>query len=180
MSDINGDELLDYVQSRLYDDDDGDNGERLSKWYATVPPKVRAYWSAKRSARDGNPEPLRAILTDLTGDPDIASFIAQPVQPRQPPRHTRTRKDYEYLRPFKQLGREHRVEMMESVRKILIEERGYKAYGLNPKIAEITAKILLGNAKPDDPDEAIKKKDREHDLIDELLYILGRGKTSPR
>ena len=72
--------LRDYVLSRLYADD---HDNRLNyDWLANAAPEVVAAWLAKYGldvakvrARQGDPGSLRKILTELTGDPDIAEFI---------------------------------------------------------------------------------------------------------
>jgi hypothetical protein len=129
------DELLNYVAFRLYGDDDHvhdgrdlslllpDYGYRLAKWWA----------------RNGDLEPLRKLLVDRMHDPEIAEFITQPPAPPWP-KHVR--KDLAYTKPFLELARQSQYETMQQVKQILVEERGFKPYGLNAKVAEIAAKLL--------------------------------------
>jgi hypothetical protein len=152
-NDRDEDELLNYVAIRLYGDDHDDEGRDLSLLLPDY-----AYRLAKARARNGDLAPLRQLLVDRMHDSDIAEFIAQP--PAAPwPKHVR--KDLAYSKPFLKLARQSRYETMQQVKRILVEERGFKEYGLNAKIVEITAKILSADE-------------------DELRDLLDRGKLSTR
>jgi hypothetical protein len=134
------DDLLAFVYSRLYADDD----DRLEKWLATAPPKdvvawqaKHAYSFAKQQARKGDLEPLRKILVDLTGDSSLAEFIARPARPSWP-KHVR--KDYAGARPFKDFAREIQGDTVRRIRELVPEKTGgHRNSGL---VIEIAAKVL--------------------------------------
>ncbi len=164
MSDIDYDELVNYVGARLYERD-GDNDDLPME---LLLPDYR-YSLAKQRARAGDLKPLQEILTSVMRDPELADFISVP--PQQPwPKHVR--KDLALSKPYREYGRYIRSQTLQEVRKILIEEKGYRAYGINDLLATVTAKVLLGNAKePKDPTEEAK----EVALKEELLDIINRG-----
>lgn len=63
-------------------DEEADAGRRYD---LLLTPEGRArtqFAVAKTSARSGNLEALRAFLVNITGDPEIAEFIAEPRRPR--------------------------------------------------------------------------------------------------
>ena len=115
-------ELAAVVWSRLYSDDEY-NDDRLHKWLATQPPAsakdVAAlnYRTAKQRARNGDLAPLRKFLTNLTGDPDIAQYIARPHQPKH------ARKDYADSQPFTQEAMRIQGDNVRRIRQIRSEER---------------------------------------------------------
>jgi hypothetical protein len=129
------DELLNFIAFRLYGDDDyADDGRDPSLLLPDYGYSLAKWW-----ARNGDLAPLRKLLVDRMHDPDIAEFIAQPPVPPWP-KHVR--KDLAYSKPFLELARQDRYETMKRIKQILVEERGFKPYGLNPKVAEIAAKLL--------------------------------------
>ena len=135
--------LLDYVLSRLYADD---HDNRLNyDWLVNAAPEVVAAWLAKYCldvakvrARQGDPGSLRKILTELTGDPDIAEFIMTLPTPR---RHSRARLDYERARPFKQFAHDNRVDAVRQILKIVTEHEGTRR-GISAMVVEVAADIL--------------------------------------
>jgi hypothetical protein len=145
---MSDEELLTLVRSRLYDDGDDD---RLHNWLATqspTPPEVVAYRLAKHQARDGNLEQLRKILTELTGDKDIADFIAQPPWPKH------ARQDYARQKPFERLESRVQGDTVRRIREIIKEETG-KARVEAELVVEIAAKVL--ECSQDEIREIIKR-----------------------
>ena len=162
MTDAELEVIIEIVRERLSENDYNDFGfvidEWRYNWWAAQPPaspeeiayrQDRAtYLQAKQRARDGDPGPLRKILIDLTGDPKIADFIAQPPWPKH------KRKNYTHSMPFIQLGREVQGDKIQHVREILKVETGKKRVpqGL---VAEVAARIL--KLSPDQIREIIKR-----------------------
>ncbi len=106
---------------------------------------------AKQQARNGNLEPLRKILADLTGDPDIADFIAQPSPPSWP-KHKR--KDYARYKPFLEHAKRAQGDTIRRIREIIQEQTG-KSYGIGELVIEIAAKVL--KCEPEEVRELIKR-----------------------
>jgi hypothetical protein len=158
---MTADELVAKVKARLQVEDD----ERRSLDYADdtyrdqqlvdwdtarppTPPEVAArnlmrsrYRHAKMLARDGNLEPLRKILTELTDDPDIANFIAAPPGP--PRRRNYVRKNPPnpfYGRRERREERQQQVKTLWRIRKIVQQEIGTR-YTRNTVVA-IAAKVI--------------------------------------
>ena len=137
-------ELLALVRYRLYEDDD-----RSYLQKGVAPGYV--YIIAKERARNGNLEPLQKILADLTGDPDIAEFIAQPSRPPWP-KHKR--KDYARYKPFLEHAKRAQGDMVRRIREIIQEQTG-KSYGIGELVIEIAAKVL--ECEPEEVRELIKR-----------------------
>ena len=139
---IDKEDLFEFVVSRLFG---GEEDNRLAQWLATAPPadvaqwRVRgAYAAAKRKARAGDLEPLQQILVDLTGDPELAAFIAQPVTPAW---RSHARKDLAAAMPFVKHAREHRGDMIRDIRELVQEKVGARRVS-NALVVEIAAKVL--------------------------------------
>jgi hypothetical protein len=141
---IGADELLALVYFRLHDGDVDD--DRMQDWHTAHPasPEVAArnlkrfhYSNAKDLARRGNVEPLRKILTQLTGDPDIANFITAPPAP---PRPKYARKDAS--NPFynKHAERQQQAETLRRIRQIIQQEMG-TTRNTSALVIDITRKV---------------------------------------
>jgi hypothetical protein len=89
------DALAAWTMARLHQfDEDAQEGRRYDllgtpEWGART-----EYAVAKSSARSGNLEALRAFFVSITGDPEIAEFIAEPRRPRGRRRPQKTVKPF--------------------------------------------------------------------------------------
>ena len=162
MTDAELEVLIEIVRERLSENDYNDFGfvidEWRYNWWAAQPPASpeeiayrqdrAAYLQAKQRARDGDPGPLRKILIDLTGDPEIVDFIAQPPWPKH------KRKNYTHSMPFIQLGEKYKATKsnMSARSSKLKPARSASRRHWSPKIA---AKIL--KLSPDQIREIIKR-----------------------
>jgi hypothetical protein len=146
---MTADELLAKVKARLHDDwlmSMCDDEHRLEDWHTAHPPSPEIaarnlkgfhYSHAKTMARDGNIEPLIKILTELTCDPDIASFITAPPASTRP---KYARKDAP--NPFydKHEERQQQVETLWRIRQIVQQEMGTR--NSRASVIPIAAKVM--------------------------------------
>ena len=136
-------ELLTIVRSLLYYADDSAPVHQGTPGYA--------YLIAKQRARNGDLAPLRKLLIDLTGDPAIADYIAQPSSPPWP-KHAR--QDYARSAPLEQLARRIESHTVRRIREIIEEENG-GARVPRELIVEIAAQVL--DCSQDEVREIIKR-----------------------
>jgi hypothetical protein len=131
---LSGHELVELVKARLQieddaqvsegDADDAYRDQQIMDWHPANPTpeataRNRMWRNAKMLARRGNVEPLRKILTQMTGDPDIADFITAPPAPSRPKYVRRNAPN-----PFypKDEQRRDQVEMLRRIRQIVQQE----------------------------------------------------------
>jgi hypothetical protein len=134
-------------------DQEADAGRRYD---LLLTPEWRAsmeYSVAKLSARCGNLEALRAFLVRLTGDPEIADFIAEPRRPKGQRR--RKAGDWTMWRPFK----DGAVITVKLVRQIWREQ--YGKWKRSDGLAEEIAAEFCGLAVAE-IEEALKRRTRPH------------------
>jgi hypothetical protein len=148
---MTADELLAKVKARLQveDDDlkaylykDDESFDRQMMDHPHPTPEIAArnlkqfhYSHAKTMARDGNVEPLRKILTELTDDPDIANFIAAPPAPEYIPKDNPFYGRYE-----RREERQQQVETLWRIREIVQQEIGKR--GTRNTVIAIAAKVM--------------------------------------
>jgi hypothetical protein len=161
-------ELLAVVRSKFYEDEDADP---LHEWLARGRPNKnpkaaigRQYNRAKQLARDGDLEPLRQFLTDLTGDPEITQFIARP----RPPKHKR--RDLADSAPFVEEAKRIQGDMVRRIRQILEE-----VLGKRPANAELLHKIAGRLLIQDRPAAIESDAVTSEDAADEICKIIKRG-----
>jgi hypothetical protein len=143
--------LKEWTIARLWQlDEEADAGRRYD---LLLTPEGRArtqYVVAKSSARCGNLEALRAFLISITGDPEIAEFIAEPRRPRGRRRPQKT-VEPSILRASKYSA----VVTVKRVRQIW--QRQYRKWKRSDRLAEEIAAEYCGLSE-DEVEEALKRQ----------------------
>jgi hypothetical protein len=110
------------------------------------------YAVAKSSARGGNLEALRAFFVSITGDPEIAEFIAEPRRPRGRRRPQKT-VEPNILRASKHSA----VVTVDRVRQIW--RRRHREWKRSDRLAVEIAAEYCGLSE-DEVEEALKRRKR--------------------
>jgi hypothetical protein len=144
--------LKDWTVARLWLlDGEADAGRRYDllltpEWGART-----EYARAKSSARSGNLEALRAFLVSVTGDPEIAEFIAEPRRPRGQHRPQKT------VKPSMRASMYSAVVTVKRVRQIW--RRQYDKWKRSDRLAEEIAAKYCG-LTIDEVEEALNRQTR--------------------